>query len=28
MANLAAQNGACGNSIPGRQFWAGVQVSF
>jgi vitamin B12 transporter len=27
-ASAVAQNGACGNSIPGRQFWAGVQVTF
>jgi vitamin B12 transporter len=27
-ANIGAQNGSCGNSIPGRQFWAGIQVSF
>jgi vitamin B12 transporter len=27
-ANVPAQNGSCGNSMPGREFWAGVQVSF
>ena len=27
-ANIGAQNGSCGNSIPGREFWAGIQVSF
>ena len=27
-ANIPAQNGSCGNSIPGREFWAGIQVSF
>jgi vitamin B12 transporter len=28
VANIPAQNGSCGNSIPGREFWAGVQVTF
>ncbi len=27
-ANIPAQNGSCGNSIPGREFWGGVQVTF
>ena len=27
-ANFAAQNGACGNSMPGRQFIVGLQVTF
>ncbi len=25
-ASLAAQNGACGNSMPGRQFILGFQI--
>ena len=27
-ANQLAQNGACGNSIPGREFMVGVQIKF
>ncbi len=27
-ANIGAQNGSCGNSMPGREFWAGIQVTF
>ncbi len=27
-ANFAAQNGSCGNSMPGRQFIVGAQVTF
>ena len=27
-ANLVNQNGACGNSMPGREFIVGAQVRF